>query len=61
MRVVKDPGTFVCEECGAEHSKEWSDEEAAQEYEDAFGRLPNSKDDAVVCDDCYESIMARFG
>lgn len=54
---MNDSTTFVCEECGAELVRAWSDEESSQEYEDTFGRPPNPVDDAVVCDDCYESIM----
>ena len=48
--------TFICSLCGKEEKKEISDEEAEQEYKEEFGQ-DAPEDKAIVCDDCYKSIM----
>ena len=52
---------FTCANCGATHEKGWSDEEAAAEAEENFPGIDVSDPDEapVVCDDCYQRIMAR--
>jgi DNA-directed RNA polymerase subunit RPC12/RpoP len=53
--------TYTCEACGKTFPKGWSDEEAAAEAEELFpGINPGDPAEAgVVCDGCYQTIMAR--
>ena len=44
---------YRCEDCGNVYEKGWTDEEASQESQAAFGITTG----AVVCDDCYNKIM----
>ena len=50
--------TYTCEACGETLQKGWSDLEAAQESATLF---PGHDDMAVVCDDCFQKMAARFG
>ena len=54
-------GTFTCEDCGETFGKEWSDEEAAAEAQGLFPGIDVTDPDeaGVVCDDCFNRIMAR--
>jgi len=52
------PDFFVCEQCGGEFEKGWTDDEASAEYEAEFGSL-STGDVASVCDDCYKVIMGE--
>ena len=47
--------TFKCDNCGKVFESDWDGAEA--EYEKEFG-LPKQEPRAVVCDDCYNQIMA---
>ena len=50
--------TYTCACCNGEFEKGWTDEEAAAEKEEKFGDM--SYDEmSLVCDNCYESIMAK--
>lgn len=51
------PDTFICAECGGTFEKGWTDEEAAAECQERF---PGNQLDqcAVVCDECYQRIIA---
>ena len=50
--------TYTCSSCGRTFEKEWSDEQAMQEYEEMWGNY--SGETAVVCDDCWHYIMSRL-
>lgn len=45
--------TYVCDHCGEEKEKDWSDEEAAGEFLAKFGRPHDPAVDALICDSCY--------
>jgi len=47
---------FKCELCGGVFEKEWSDEEAKEEYERNFKEYKNEPT-AIICDDCYRIVM----
>ena len=53
--------TFTCESCGETMGKGWSDAEAAAEAEELFPGIDvaDLEEAAVVCDGCYQMIMAR--
>ena len=53
--------TFTCANCGETHEKGWSDEEATAEAQENFPGIDVSDpgEAGVVCDDCYQHIMAR--
>ena len=53
--------TFTCESCGDTLPKGWSDAEAAAEAEELFPgiNVTDPAESGVVCDDCYQHIMAR--
>ena len=53
--------TFTCESCGKTFPKGWSDEESAAEAEEFFPGidLTDPAEAGVVCDGCYQHIMAR--
>lgn len=54
--------TFTCDQCGGTFPRAWSDDEATAEARDVFGRDPETDPTmAVVCDDCYQAIMAALG
>ena len=47
--------TYKCAQCGGTFDKGWTDDEAlAEKSANGFDEL----DCAVVCDDCYKTIMA---
>lgn len=48
---------YRCASCGEIYKKGWSDSEAEKEYAEHFGREVSSSDE-IVCDDCYQKIMA---
>ena len=50
--------SFTCARCGVTFTKGWSDEEALAEAVDLFGPGIVADDQEVVCDDCYEVIVA---
>lgn len=50
--------TFTCADCGGVFDMAWSDEEARAESKEQWGDIP-SDDLAVVCDDCYQALMAN--
>lgn len=50
--------TYTCAVCHQEFPKGWSDEEARQEYGQAFPRQEASGEAVeMVCDDCYHRVM----
>jgi hypothetical protein len=49
---------FVCALCGDRCMSTWSDEEAAEEYRNAFGCEPTPDEARSVCDECYQQLMA---
>lgn len=53
--------TYTCDSCGKTFESGWSDEEAAAETQANFPGIDiTDRDEAgVVCEDCYEHIMAR--
>lgn len=52
-----EPGEYECANCHAHFHKEWTDEEAAQEFEQKFGRKPDPESEVLVCDDCYKILI----
>lgn len=46
--------TFICDGCGGEFDKGWSDEEAEAELEQTFAM--NKIQCELVCDDCYKAM-----
>ena len=53
--------TFACESCGGTFPKGWSDAEAAAEAQELFPGIAvtDAAESGVVCDGCYQHIMAR--
>lgn len=49
--------TYICEQCGKEYEKGWSDEEAEKELKEMFGSHYTPEDCAIVCEDCYKELM----
>lgn len=50
---------FICDLCGKEFEKTWSDEEAIREAQENFGDV-DMQAHAVVCDDCYKEFMEWY-
>ncbi len=50
---------FRCDECDGIFELGQSDEDAAQECLENFGRKPQPTD-GIVCDDCYNKIMGKI-
>jgi hypothetical protein len=50
--------TFVCANCGGEFEEAWDDEEAQAEAVRDFGKRGEAPGMAVVCDDCYKTLMS---
>ena len=48
--------TYECARCHGVFEKVWSDEEAAAEMEATWQPQPGPL--AVICDDCYQQMMA---
>ena len=48
---------YACECCGNSFESTWSDADARAEKERVFPDVPFSAC-AIVCDDCYQKIMA---
>ena len=48
---------YKCGACGGVFEKGWSDEEAQAEADAAFSQESLGSDPAIVCDDCYKTIM----
>ncbi len=52
---------FTCESCNETFEEGWSDEEAMDEAASLFGEgVRDSKDNATVCDDCFQKIVTHF-
>lgn len=51
---------YRCADCHDEFLSDWSDEEAAAEYETLFGRPFDPDHVEALCDDCYEIAWARL-
>lgn len=56
------PGEFRCECCGGMFEKEWTEEQALDEYRKIFGKLPKAlyERKASLCDDCYRKVMIKI-
>jgi hypothetical protein len=55
--MTDTPKQFTCEQCGGTFDCGWTDDEAKAEAEaNGFGEIPDG-DMAVICDDCYNTIM----
>jgi hypothetical protein len=44
--------------CGGTFAKVWTDEEARAEYQQTFADIPADEPIEVVCENCYQQIMA---
>jgi hypothetical protein len=53
---MTEADTFTCALCGETKEKGQTDDEAAAEFVEAFGR-EIAENDPLVCDDCYERVM----
>jgi Phage portal protein, lambda family len=49
--------TYTCARCGGSFDSDWSDDEAAEELEENIPGVARA-DCAVVCDDCYQQMVA---
>jgi DNA-directed RNA polymerase subunit RPC12/RpoP len=60
--VTSTGNSYTCESCGKTFDSDWSDEDAAAEAQENFPGIDtsNPNEAAVVCDDCYQHIMADF-
>ncbi len=49
---------FKCAECNGVYKKGWSDEEAAGEAKEIFGKAVEDWNDEamVICDDCFQKF-----
>lgn len=56
--MTETADTFTCANCGKTFDRGWSDEEAAAEAEALLPGI-NPAERVAVCDDCYETILAR--
>ena len=52
--------TYTCEDCGGTFESERSDEEAQQEAVEIWGVRGDDPGMALVCDDCFNAIMASL-
>jgi hypothetical protein len=53
--------SYTCDACGGTFESEWTEAEAAAEYSIEFAKEKAAgMDTAVICDDCYEKLMARL-
>jgi hypothetical protein len=52
--------TFKCQACYGEFEKDWSDEEAAQEFKDKYGMAPPPDETGIVCEDCFQAMNKAF-
>jgi hypothetical protein len=59
MGEAMKPETFVCEQCGGTFPM-GDDEEAQAESVENFGVRGDAPGMAIVCDDCYNQIMAEI-
>lgn len=52
--------TYQCGVCMGTFECGWTDEEAAKEFRDRFGRepTPDETSGCLVCDDCYPKVLA---
>lgn len=53
--------SYRCEKCGVvfQDVEEWTEEEREAEMVERFGPVP-MEDRALVCDNCFNAIMANF-
>lgn len=58
--IESGPNQYRCDQCGEIFDKGRTDEEAHAEAVQTFGAAldPPGDPPAVVCDDCYDEIMA---
>ena len=51
--------TFVCANCGKTVEKEWTDEEAAEEFAEQFPD-EDFEQSVLVCEGCYEELYNKL-
>lgn len=56
LERLGDP--FTCDNCGATYTKIWSDEEAMAEAESLYPAEDLEEGTGIVCDPCFQVIMA---
>lgn len=49
---------YTCDLCGNTYEKSWSDEEAQKEAEELWTQEELASGTSIVCDDCFNKIMA---
>ena len=54
-----DLGTYQCENCDGVFEKTRTDEEAIAEMRATWKPAPGDEELGVICDDCYQWLMAR--
>lgn len=54
----KEKEEYTCDACGETFEKDWTDEEAQEEFECNFP-THTIRDQAIVCDDCYNTLMKK--
>ena len=50
---------YQCAKCRGIYEKGWTDEEALEEQESIFGKIPE-QEKAVICDDCFNEMKHSF-
>lgn len=53
---MAEDNMYRCSSCGNEYESDWSDADAAAEFEQNFRHSDFSRA-AVICDDCYQAVM----
>ena len=56
LERLGDP--FTCDNCGETYTKTWSDEEAMAEAESLYPAEDLEEGTGIVCDPCFQVIMA---
>jgi len=51
--------TYNCAGCGGRFESDWSEAEAAAEYEAKFSPAERDANPMIVCDVCYKAMLAR--
>lgn len=58
---MSEQRNYTCDRCGGDFMSDWSDADAAAEYEREFGKPLQANPFMVVCETCYQRLLILTG
>lgn len=58
---MSEQRNYTCDRCAGHFMSDWSDADAAAEYEREFGKEAVARPFLIVCDPCYQRLLILTG